>query len=270
MPDDPKRPPLRQLLVGTASAGFWAFITASSCILFPLAIGVWAVTAPFDPRKRWLHRFTCFWASLYTWLNPVWRVSIHGRERIDDSAPCVMVANHLSLLDILVLFRLFTHYKWVSKIENFRVPLIGWNMRLNRYIPLKRGDKASVIEMMKRCEETLAEGSPVMIFPEGTRSATGELRAFKPGAFDLALKARVPIHPLVIEGSHEALPKRGFVLQGRHDIRVTVLEPLPYESFAHLSSDALRERVRDRIASQLEESAKQRQREEDARLTAEA
>ena len=69
-----------------------------------------------------------------------------------------MVANHQSLLDILVLFRLFAHFKWVSKIENFRVPLIGWNMSLNRYIQLKRGDKASILQMFEHCRRTLARG----------------------------------------------------------------------------------------------------------------
>ena len=75
-----------------------------------------------------LHRFTCFWASLYTWCNPVWRVRVEGREKIRPDATYVMVANHQSFLDILVLFRLFRHFKWVSKIEKFRVPCIGWNM----------------------------------------------------------------------------------------------------------------------------------------------
>ena len=66
-----------------------------------------------------------------------------------------MVANHLSLLDILVLFRLFRHFKWVSKIENFRIPCIGWNMSLNRYIKLRRGDRESIVQMMEACEKTL-------------------------------------------------------------------------------------------------------------------
>ena len=114
-----------------------------------------------DKRLVVLHQFTCFWASLYSWLNPVWRVQVEGREKIDPNAAYVMVANHLSLLDILVLFRLFTHYKWVSKVENFRIPFIGWNMRLNRYIELRRGDRASVVQMVRHCLTTLAEGSSI-------------------------------------------------------------------------------------------------------------
>lgn len=232
---------------------FWAFLVGSSFLLFPLAVVLWALTAPFDPQRRLLHRFTCFWGSLYTWLNPAWPVTVEGRERFDSERATVMVANHLSLLDILVLFRTFTHFKWVSKIENFRVPLIGWNMSLNRYIKLRRGDKASVVKMMKACEATLAQGNSIMMFPEGTRSTTGRMRPFKPGAFELALRTRSPIQPILIRGTGDALPKRGFVLQGRHPIRVTVLDPIPPESFADLSPEQLADTIRSQMEKALDQ-----------------
>src|SRR5215467_5151639 len=189
------------LLRRVLSALFWAFIVVSSLLLFPVALLLWAVTAPFDRRLVAQHRFTCFWASLYTWLNPAWRVSIAGREHVRRGATYVMVANHQSLLDILVLFRLFVHFKWVSKAELFRIPCVGWNMHLNRYIALRRGERSSVVQMLGRCRETLAAGSSVMIFPEGTRSPDGRLRAFKPGAFVLAKDAGRPILPIVVDGT---------------------------------------------------------------------
>ncbi len=202
---------------------FWGFVVVSSALLFPIAVVIWLVTLPFDRRGRALHLFTCFWASLYTWLNPAWRVTIHGRENIQSDTTYVYVANHLSLLDILVLFRLFADFKWVSKAEIFKVPVIGWNMRMNKYIRLQRGNRDSVVQMMAQCDHALARGSSLMMFPEGTRSATGELKAFKTGAFELAVAAQVPIVPIAIEGTNDALPKHGFVLRGRHHITVTVL-----------------------------------------------
>jgi 1-acyl-sn-glycerol-3-phosphate acyltransferase len=211
------------------SVVFWAFLVTSSVLLFPLAVVIWAVTAPFDPKKRWLHLFTCFWASLYSWFNPVWNVQVEGRERIRRDATYVMVANHQSLLDILVLFRLFAHFKWVSKIENFRIPFIGWNMRLNGYVKLKRGDRQSIAEMMTASARVLEAGNSIMMFPEGTRSADGRLRAFKHGAFTLAQRGGCPILPILVEGTANALPKRGFVLQGRHAIRIRVLDEIPPE-----------------------------------------
>jgi 1-acyl-sn-glycerol-3-phosphate acyltransferase len=239
------------------STVFWLFLTVSSILLFPVAVLIWALTAPFDRRLVWLHRFTCFWASLYTWLNPAWPVRIEGRHHMRRDEAYVMVANHLSLLDILVLFRLFTHYKWVSKIENFRVPFIGWNMSMNRYIKLRRGDRRSVVQMMKQCRKALGEGSSIMMFPEGTRSPNGRMRSFKTGAFELALDAKRPILPIVIQGTSNALPKRGFVLRGRHPITVQILPELPHESFAGESPEALTDRVRQIIAAELGEEAEE-------------
>jgi 1-acyl-sn-glycerol-3-phosphate acyltransferase len=207
---------------------FWAFLALSSIALFPVAVLIWAATAPFDRNKRLLHQFTCFWASLYTWFNPAWRVHVEGREKIRRDATYVMVANHQSLLDILVLFRLFVHFKWVSKIENFRVPFIGWNMSLNGYVKLRRGDKQSIGEMMSACARVLDDGSSIMMFPEGTRSPDGRLRAFKHGAFTLAQGSGVAILPILVEGTADALPKRGFVLQGRHAIRIRILDEIPH------------------------------------------
>ncbi len=236
------------MLRRAASLLFWGFVVVSSVLLFPVALLLWAVTRPFDRRTRALHLFTCFWASLYTWLNPWWPVTVTGREHLPTTS-AVLVANHLSLLDILVLFRLFTPFTWVSKAENFRVPFIGWNMHLNGYVPLRRGDRASVLEMLARCEQALVRGTPVMMFPEGTRSADGLLRPFKPGAFELAVRRGVPVVPVVVRGTGGALPKRGFVLRGRHAISLTVLPPvlaLPDESAEQLGG-----RVRELFAARV-------------------
>jgi 1-acyl-sn-glycerol-3-phosphate acyltransferase len=234
------------------SSLFWLFLVVTSLLMFPIAVLIWATTAVFDRKLVLLHRFTCFWASLYSWFNPAWRVRIEGREKIRPDVAYVMVANHQSLLDILVLFRLFAHFKWVSKIENFKVPVIGWNMALNRYIKLRRGDRASVEQMMNACERALAEGSSIMMFPEGTRSLDGRLKTFKTGAFTLAHRCHAPVLPIVVHGTARALPKRGFVLRGRHDIRIRVLDEIPYPSFASTSVEELTESVRARIATALE------------------
>jgi len=233
------------------SLAFWAFIGVSSLLLFPVALLVWAVTAPFDRRRRVQHWFTCAWASLYTWLNPLWRVKVEGRDRIAPDATYVMVANHQSFADILVLFRLFRHFKWVSKVEMFRIPCIGWNMALNDYVKLVRGSPDSIARMMAACEAHLGRGSSLMIFPEGTRSPDGRLRAFKHGAFTLAQRMRVPILPIVVEGTANALPKHGFVLTGRCAIRIRVLDPVPVTEVMAGSVDDLTAAVRARFVREL-------------------
>src|SRR5262245_56425541 len=91
---------------------FWAYLAVSSVVLFVVALALFVLTFPFDRKGRWLHLFTCFWAHHYVWLNPLWSLSIRGREHIDDAgSPAVLVANHQSLGDILILFGLFRFYK---------------------------------------------------------------------------------------------------------------------------------------------------------------
>ncbi len=231
---------------------FWLFMTVSSIAMFPVALLCWLLTVAFDRRLVALHRLTCFWASMYTWLNPIWPVTVIGRDKIDPNQTYVMVANHQSLLDILVLFRLFVHFKWVSKIENFNIPCVGWNMRLNRYIELRRGDRASIMKMLRACRDTLSSGSSIMMFPEGTRSSNGRLRSFKPGAFELAKDTQKPLLPIVVEGTASALPKKGLVFQGRHEIRIRVLDAIPYASFAEQPVDQLTDRVRELFVGELD------------------
>jgi 1-acyl-sn-glycerol-3-phosphate acyltransferase len=225
------------------STVFWAWMVLSSAALFPFAFAIWLLTVAFDRRLVVLHRFTCFWASLYSWTNPAWPVTIEGRERIKKGA-FVLVANHQSLLDILVLFRLFVHFKFISKVENFRVPFVGWNMTLNRYIKLVRGDKGSARAMIRDCEAALDGGSSILMFPEGTRSPDGRLGRFKHGAFTIAQKTRAPIVPIVVEGTAEALPKKGYVLRGKHHIRIRVLEPIDSAKWSDGPPEVLAAHVR--------------------------
>ncbi|MEU4689440.1 lysophospholipid acyltransferase family protein [Actinoplanes sp. NPDC023714] len=232
---------------------YWAFIVLTCPVFFLGALLVFVVTLPFDRRRVALHLYSSAWASFYVYVNPLWRLRVHGRDTLPWRGAAVLVANHASLIDILVLFALFRPFKWVSKQEIFRVPVIGWNMRLNDYVPLVRGSGASVREMMAHCDRLLAAGSPVMIFPEGTRTTDGELRAFKDGAFDLAVRHGVPLIPIAVHGTRRALPRNGVILRDRIDVRVDVLPPLHPSAFP--DRDALREAARLAIAEALQPSS---------------
>lgn len=214
------------------------------------------MTVLFDRRLVGLHLFTSFWACLYLWTMPAWSVTAAGREKIRRDATYIVVSNHQSQLDILVAFRLFFPFKWVSKAEVFRLPFIGWNMVLNRYIRLKRGDKESIRQMMAACEKALSRGCSVFFFPEGTRSKTGQLKPFKPGAFILAHRMKLPILAVAINGTKNALPKHSVNFHGRHAFRVEVLEEIPYATFARLSVEETAEMVRQKIAQHLSGASK--------------
>ena len=125
-------------------------------------------------------------------------------------------------------------------------------MRLNKYIKLKRGDKKSIAEMMADAEKTLKKGSSVYIFPEGTRSETGVLRPFKHGAFILAKKLKLPIMPIAINGTINALPKYSINYHGTHNMTMDILDPVPYETIKDMEADEAGEYVRSIIAENVE------------------
>lgn len=231
--------------------GFIVIIAISSIPMYVVALLLRLVTYPFDRRLRILHLYTCFWASLYTWMMPPWRIRIEGRENVRKDATYMVVSNHQSQLDILVAFRLFFHFKWVSKIEMFRLPLIGWNMMLNRYVKLKRGDRESVEKMLAVCETHLDEGSSVFMFPEGTRSPDGVIKDFKLGAFQLALKKKVPILPVVISGTNKALPKYSLDYTGVHQIYIKIYEEIPYAVFEKMTPEETAQMVRQFMMEKL-------------------
>ena len=237
------------------AAFYLAFIGVTSILFFGIALVIWTLTVLVDRRLLMLHLFTSFWASLYVWVMPAWSLKIDGRRDTAWRRHYVIVSNHQSQLDILVAFRLFIPFKWVSKAEVFNVPLIGWNMWLNRYIRLKRGDKAGIARMFADCERALSQGNSIFIFPEGTRSKTGDMRPFKPGAFVLAKKMNVPVLPVVISGTHAALPKHSLNFHGRQMLRLRVLDPVPVETVARLTVDELTDHVHHLIADELRQMA---------------
>lgn len=205
---------------------FWLFFIVTIVLMFFPAFLIWLVTLPFDKNKRFLHLYSCFWGALYTWFNPFLKLEITGREKIDRSKAYVYCANHQSMMDIVILYRLFLHFKWVSKKEIFRVPFLGWNMRLNNYLYLDRSSPSSQIRMMKQGEDFLRRGSSLMIFPEGTRSTDGQLGKFRDGAFILAQKTESSVVPVVLKGSGEVFRDGAFFYKRVYSMSIELLDPV--------------------------------------------
>jgi len=229
----------------------WLFYIVLLVTLYPPAFLIWILTGPFAKKLWLLHWYSCFWASTFTWITPGWKVKIEGKEKIKPGKAYVLVSNHQSTLDIILLYRLFVHFKWIAKQELFRVPVIGWNMTANRYIPLKRGSKASVLKMAQLSEKTLEEGSSLMIFPEGTRSETREIKGFKDGAFKIAIKTQTPVIPIVLDGTVEALPKNGIIFRGKELFHVKILDEIPVTGLTEKDAKSLTSKVRHILIDEL-------------------
>jgi 1-acyl-sn-glycerol-3-phosphate acyltransferase len=234
------------------SCYFWSSLFLISAMLFPVSLFLWITTVLFDRRRYILHQWTCRWSDIILGLNPYWKVKVEGRNKIDPAKVYVMVSNHQSGLDIMVLFKLHRHFKWVAKKGLFKIPFIGWNMWLNGYIPIERSLGRSKLQMMDKAADSIRDGNSVILFPEGTRSPDGNLQPFKTGAFRLALDTRSEILPIVIKDTHKAIKKGGLLIHKNDHIRLTVLDPIPYESFSGLDSKELAHKVHQKIAGEVE------------------
>jgi 1-acyl-sn-glycerol-3-phosphate acyltransferase len=183
-------------------------------------------------------------------LNPLWRFRTSGQTISDPRRPYVVVANHQSFVDILLISHLPWEMKWLSKEDFFKYPLIGWMMRMAGDIRIVRGQRDSVVLAMAACRDRLDKRVSVMIFPEGTRSHDGELKQFKDGAFRLAIEAGVPVLPLAVNGAYTALHKGDWRFDVT-DAEVRVLEPIPTDGMTLGDLPELRERARSAIAAAL-------------------
>ncbi|MDQ3266637.1 MAG: 1-acyl-sn-glycerol-3-phosphate acyltransferase [Myxococcota bacterium] len=229
---------------------FWVVFVTTAPIGFLLGLVLWAVTTPFDPDRRILHRFICAWTFGYLRLNPLWEVKVEGRQYL-PSGPAVLVANHQSMADVVAVMGLAHPYKYVSKASLFSLPLVGWMMTLLQYIRLERGSTRSTQRMMESCQAWLRRGMPILIFPEGTYSEGKRLLPFKRGAFQLAIDQQVPLVPVVIEGTTGLIEGDGPWLSPRCRIRIRVQPPVEVGDLGVNTvelADRLRARYREWLA----------------------
>lgn len=234
----------------------WVWLSSVVFIIlaFPVALFLWLISLPFDDRRLMNNRWMVIQGIVLTRMSPFWKVITEGREKIDQNQAYVIVPNHQSLLDI-VFFNMLRHrLRWVSKVEIFKVPLVGWEMRMVKYIELIRGNKASVIKMMDECVQSLREGVSIVIFPEGTRSLTGAIGKFKTGAFQIAIKTDKPLLPVLIDGTGEIMPKKGGVIfRNRRVVRIRVLDPIFPGQFGTGNPEELAARVQSMMVTAMDQ-----------------
>lgn len=228
------------------SVWVWAAMSAIVLLWLPWMALVYLVTVPFDPGRytvgRWFRRA----AVTAVALNPLWTFRTSGVRISDPRRPYVVVSNHESLADVFLISLLPWEMKWLSKEAIFRLPVMGWLMRMAGDVCVRRDDPASRDIALTELRDRLDKRVSIMIFPEGTRSRTDELLPFHDGAFRLAVEAGVPVLPLAVSGTREAI-SRGSLLFGRARAEVRVLEPVETAGLTLADLHALRERVRGLI-----------------------
>jgi len=229
----------------------WIWIAVGALILAWLPLLALLRLFDRDPAHyrtgRWFRRL----GVAMTRVNPAWRVHRDGEKIANPRRPYVVVSNHQSFADIPIISHVPWEMKWVAKIELFRVPVVGWMMRLAGDIPVDRADRRSGARMLLAAHRYLALRCPVMFFPEGTRSGDGRVGAFNAGAFHLAIKAGVPVLPLAVDGTRDCLPKRSWRFGPPQEIRLRVLPPVESAPYAPGQAEELTAEVRRMIVTQI-------------------
>lgn len=180
------------------------------------------------------------------------RIRIRGAEQLGNE-PYVFAPNHQSHFDIVALLGYLPgNNRFAAKVDLFREPVLGLVLRRMGMIPIDRDDRPNAIDRMNRAS---AAGVSAIVFPEGTRSEDGRLLPFKKGAFVTAIRAGVPIVPVVCKGTHEVMPKgaRLSILPG--EVEIVVLSPIPTRGLTYEDRDDLMQRVRAAITRELAQPA---------------
>lgn len=231
----------------------WVWSAASGIIVGNTFLTglVWILTSPFDRRHALAGRVFRAASHAVMAAHPTWHHRITGALPPDVSHGWIIVCNHESHADSVLISTLGFSARWLAKEELMKIPFLGWMMRMAGDIPVKRGDRDSGKVAMEEMARHVRAGGSVVLFPEGTRSTTGELGAFKDGAFRLAVETGAPILPLVLTGCGNALPKGGWVLGATHALaRLHVMAPFFTAGLTLDDVPALRDRVRDAMMQQ--------------------
>jgi len=174
-------------------------------------------------------------------------LAVRGLEKIDTTQPHLYALNHLSALDIPAVYAgLPFHFRIMAKEELFRYPFMGWHMRRSGQVSIERENAIASMRSLNRAATILKDGQPLVVFPEGGRSATGQVKPFLPGVFYVAIKAGVEVVPMALIGTYELLPMNTFHVKPR-PVELLVGEPVSSAGYGPRDMDKLAAKVQKAV-----------------------
>jgi 1-acyl-sn-glycerol-3-phosphate acyltransferase len=179
---------------------------------------------------------------------------VHGKEHLASDEAFVVMSNHQSHYDVIVLFQVLERrVRMVAKKELYRVPVFAGAMRAAGFIEIDRSNRAQAVRALSGAKEALANGTSIWIAPEGTRSETGEVGAFKTGGFHLAIDTGARILPVTVDGTRHVLRPHDWRVHPGKRVIVTVGAPVDATSYGKAKKAELMSVVRDAIVRPLSE-----------------
>jgi 1-acyl-sn-glycerol-3-phosphate acyltransferase len=217
--------------------------------MYTIILGGLSLLSSFIDRNGEIqHRFARLWAKVI--LGTLGgKVSVEGLEKIDTGRPHVYVVNHLSALDIPVLYdHLPFQFRILAKSELFRYPFMGWHLSRSGQIPVDLENPKKSIRSLNRAVDAVKNGMPLVIFPEGGRSPHGQLQPFMGGAFFAAIRAQVDVVPMALIGTFEMLKMNTWHIRPR-PLRLLVGNPIPTNGLSVRDTEGLADKARETIAA---------------------
>ena len=233
------------------------FIVYQWVLVFPIMLVITAVVAlstiflsPLLPNSKLAYHPAKMWARLCCYLNFV-RVKISGLEKLNPQQSYVFALNHQSIFDIFVVYGWLPFiFKWMMKAELRKIPLIGKACESAGHIFIDRTNAIAAKRSLEKAEAQLKNGVSLVVFPEGTRTKTGKMGAFKRGAFRVATDLSLPIVPVTIRGSFERLHRNTLhIVPGT--IELIIHEPIEVAPFLPDRAAELIQKTWDSINSAL-------------------
>ncbi|MGD9808714.1 MAG: lysophospholipid acyltransferase family protein [Deferribacterales bacterium] len=176
---------------------------------------------------------------------------IEGMEKLDPDKNYVFMGNHQSYADIFFLLSIMDkRFLFMAKEELFKIPVFGFAIKSIGLIPINRGESRDALKSLFEAARKIQEGYSVLLFPEGTRSADGEMLPFKRGAFTLAVRTGHNIAPFMLEGTMDVLPKGSFIFKPFRKIRIRFLDTVSPEG---LKDRELLDMIRERMEHEQKE-----------------
>lgn len=186
------------------------------------------------------------WAPGLMWVGG-FRVEVRGLDNLESTLPCFYAANHQSILDIAILYRVLpAPLLFVTKAEYRWTPFLGWYMWAMGMIFIRREYLRQSLDNLGKCRRRLDEGNSILVFPEGTRSRDRRLKPLKSGAFVPAIDAGAPIVPIVLDGPGRMLAPDGFRPRPG-TARVAVGRPIPTAGLSRKDRRELARQVRQQM-----------------------
>lgn len=229
-------------------------------VIFPLFLVLTILTSLTTIIGSWLFgdRFWGYhppriWAKISCFLA-LQRVTINRIGNIHTDQSYVFIANHQGAFDIFLIYGYLNHnFKWIMKSELGSIPFVGRASKIAGHILLNENNPRSISKTMEKAMKELNRDMSIVIFPEGARTLTGRMGRFKRGGYQMAFDLGLPIVPITIEGSFEAMKRGTYDLHPSH-LKLTIHEPIPTKGLTQEDLPELMNHTKKIIASALPEN----------------